>query len=226
MALILAVGLTAQTTAFATNESSYKRTTVQQTAFATTGNETNKICVINATESCLGKPVGVSTPWQPPTLNVNITGNTTMAATSPNATAATNEHDYRYGFGWGLGDYNSSSTDTGLDFYVTSTNDVAICNNAHTHADPNYAGSEAQVLNATACRDGYLGGWKYWCTTDALHCAYWAAAGSVPSLAVQSNRVNHCAQFFCLDRESLANVYHTPQMSPGSGIVPDNGDKG
>lgn len=68
-----------------------------------------------------------------------------MAATSPNATAETNEHDYRYGFGWGVGDYKGSSTDTGLSSYVTSTDDVHICNNAHTHAESWYAGSEAQL---------------------------------------------------------------------------------
>ena len=106
---------------------------------------------------------------------------------------------------------------------MTSTDDVNLCNNAHTHAMQILLTKDIQVTNATACRDGYLGGWKSWCKSNGLDCAYWAAAGSVPSLAIQSNRVNHRAQFFCLDRKYLANVYHPPRLSPGSGIVPNNG---
>src|SRR5215831_5470832 len=89
---------------------------------------------------------------------------------------------------------------------------------AHTHAEQIGVARGILVTNATACRDGYLGGWKSWCKSNGLDCAYWATTGSVPSLAIQSNRVTHCAQFFCLDREYLANVYHPPRMSPGMGI--------
>jgi hypothetical protein len=99
-----------------------------QTAFATN---------TNTTMSTFGKPVETSGPSKCfkdatgdhtcvasigtipkcniplfPTINVNITGiDTTMVATSPNATDATNEHDFKYAFFWGVDDYNDSSTD-------------------------------------------------------------------------------------------------------------------
>jgi hypothetical protein len=65
-----------------------------QIAFATNGNGTTTICVINATQSCIGKVVGASHPWIAPQ-PINITGNTTMVAMPLNATATTNEQDYR-----------------------------------------------------------------------------------------------------------------------------------
>jgi hypothetical protein len=195
-------------------------------ANATTGNGTStKICVVNATESCKGKVVAtrllqLGVPEVPPELNINITGNTTMVATPLNATSATNEHDYNIGFKIGYNDYNQSTTDEGLDFgsYVSSNDDVDQCN-MHTHAIRWEPHDSWHITNATACRDGYVGGWKSWCKSDGLDCAYWAAYGSVPSLVVLSVKVNHCVQGFCLDRQMLANVYHPPRMSPDVAMI-------
>lgn len=175
--------------------------------------------LIGSVEDCnghLSTLVGVGSPSQVPPLNINITGNTTMVATPLNATSATNEHDYNIGFKIGYNDYNQSTTDEGLELgsYVSSNNDVDLCNE-HTHAIRGEPHDSWHITNATACRDGYVGGWKSWCKSDGLDCAYWAAYGSVPSLVVLSVKVNHCVQGFCLDRQMLANVYHPPRMSPG-----------
>jgi hypothetical protein len=173
-----------------------------------------KVCVVNATQSCNGKVVGFSHPWIAPQPVINITGNTTMVATPSNATAATNEHDYNIGFKIGYNDYHQSSTDSGLDVYVSSNDDVDECN---AHADGiasrvwGWGPHDIwRVTNATACRDGYTGGWKSWCKSNGLECAYWASTGSVPSLVLQSEKVNRCFMGFCLSRQMLANAYHQP----------------
>src|SRR5215831_15319752 len=90
IAIVIGIILTAQQTAFATNNST---NSTLGTPVATSGPAT---CFRGANgdytcESSIGTGPNGETPTTP-TLNVDITGsNTTTAATSPNATVATNE---------------------------------------------------------------------------------------------------------------------------------------
>ena len=98
----------------------------------------------------------------------SISNTTIPLSNATNATSATNEHDFKYGFDWAVTDYNGSSKDNSdLDFFVDSNNDVQLCQVKH-----DYFGNKNDLTNSTACRDGYVAGWKHCCKSDALDCAY------------------------------------------------------
>jgi hypothetical protein len=158
--------------------------------------------------------VGISHPDVPPMplLNITTTSDRTIITTPPiNANATSNAHDYKYGFKDGFNDYKSSSTDSAdLDFFVTSNDDVYDC---QVYKHDWFLGKKhtelTGITNSTACRDGYVAGWKSWCKSNGLDCAYWAASGIVPSLVAQAEKVNRCVPWsFCLDRQHLAKGYH------------------
>lgn len=83
----------------------------------------------------------------------------------------TNESSYKFGYEQAFSDYKDASTHTG-DYSDVPHNytDVYTCRTNHWN---NY--SPPGLTNSTACRDGYLAGWKTWCKSDGLDCAYWAS---------------------------------------------------
>lgn len=91
-----------------------------------------------------------------------------MATISNTTIPATNEHDYRYGLGRAVDDYNTSSKDNiDLSSFVNSNDDVETCQVVHyTLGHRELTGIPVPgVTNSTACRDGYVAGWKSWCIT-------------------------------------------------------------
>jgi hypothetical protein len=169
-----------------------------------------------------GTLVGISHPDVPPMplLNITATRDKTIITTPPiNANATSNEHDYKYGFKDGFNDYKSSSTESAdLDFFVAPNDDVYDCQvvknlgswGGKTHTEL------TGITNSTACRDGYVAGWKSWCKSNGLDCAYWAASGIVPSLVAQAQKVNRCVPWsFCLDRQHLINGYEQELYDKG-----------
>ena len=135
-----------------------------------------------------GTLVGISSPAIYPQINMAAINNTTVTVSHAiNATPATNEKDYKYGFKDAVGDYNGSSKDNSdLDVFVNSNDDVFDCQVKHSLGFDYYDNKThtelTGVTNSTACRDGYVAGWKSWCKSDGLDCAYWAATGTYPSL--------------------------------------------
>ena len=162
--------------------------------------------------------VGISHPAIYPQINMATISNTTVpVSNATNATSATNEHDYKWGFSWAISDYTSSSKDSGLSSYVDSNNDVDYCQVARSKqiALPG-------ITNSTACRDGYVAGWKSWCKSDGLDCAYWAATGTYPSLIAHAQKMDVPCVPWCLDRQFLAKGYHNNSTHPqphGAGIA-------
>jgi len=169
-----------------------------QTAFATangtlvaTSGPTNCYKASNGVNTCVsgigcGSPNYAAHENAIPQLNMASISNTIIPlSNATNANATSNEHDFRYGFHWGVDDYNSSSKDNSdLDFFVDSNNDVQLCQVGH-----DVFGNKNDVTNSTACRDGYVAGWKHWCQSDALDCAYWAATGTYPSLIAHAQKM-------------------------------------
>jgi hypothetical protein len=89
-----------------------------------------------------------------------------------------------------------------LDFFVDSNNDGHLCQVGH-----DVFGNKNDVTNSTACRDGYVAGWKSWCKSDALDCVYWATTGVYPSLIAHAQKMGVSCIPWCLDRQSLAKGY-------------------
>ncbi|MFY9871038.1 MAG: hypothetical protein WAK17_15075 [Candidatus Nitrosopolaris sp.] len=198
LALLVGFALTAQT-AFAT---------ANGTLVATSG-PTNCYKASNGVNTCVsgigcGSPNCAAHENANPQLNMASISNTIIPlSNATNANATSNEHDFRYGFHWGVDDYNSSSKDNSdLDFFVDSNNDVQMCQVGH-----DVFGNKNDLTNSTACRDGYVAGWKSWCKSDALDCAYWAATGVYPSLIAHAQKMGVLCIPWCLDRQSLAKGY-------------------
>jgi hypothetical protein len=155
-----------------------------------------------------GKIVGTASPAIYPQINMATINNTTVTVSHAiNATSATNEHDYKWGFKDAVNDYNGSSKDNGdLDIFVNSNDDVNDCQVAHY--DTLKHRELTGITNSTACRDGYVAGWKSWCKSDGLDCAYWAATGTYPSLIAHAQKMDVPCVPWCLDRQFLAKGYH------------------
>jgi hypothetical protein len=204
---------------------------LSRTAFATandtlvaTSGPANCYKASNGVNTCVsgigcGSPNCAAHENANPQLNMaSISNKIIPLSNATNANATSNEHDFRYGFHWGVYDYNSSSKDNSdLDFFVDNNNDVQLCQVGH-----DVFGNKNDLTNSTACRDGYVAGWKSWCKSDPLDCAYWAATGVYPSLIAHAQKMGVSCIPWCLDRQSLAKGYRN--NSTGNSTDPPTND--